>query len=47
MKKFLLFTFLILVSNIFTFASEPAVWTINTRDEVLKGDAKGVSIDME
>lgn len=44
MKKILLFTFLILVSNIFTYASEPAVWTINTRDEVLKGDAKGVSI---
>ncbi len=47
MKNLLLFTFLILVSNIFTFASEPAVWTINTRDEVLKGDAKGVSIDAD
>ena len=45
MKKLLLFTFLLLVSNISTFASEPAVWTVNTREDVLKGDAKGVSID--
>lgn len=26
-------------------ASEPAIWTINTRPEVLKGEARGVSID--
>ena len=26
-------------------ASEPAIWTINTRAEVLKGEARGVSID--
>ena len=44
MKKLLLFTFLLLVSNIYIFASEPAVWTVNTREDVLKGDAKGVSI---
>lgn len=47
MKKLLLFTFLILVSNIFAFASEPAVWTVSTREDVLKGDAKGVSIDAD
>lgn len=47
MKKLLLFTFLILASNIFIYASEPAVWTVNTREDVLKGDAKGVSIDAD
>lgn len=26
-------------------ASEPAIWTINTRAEILKGEARGVSID--
>ena len=26
-------------------ASEPKIWTINTRAEVLRGDASGVSID--
>ena len=27
------------------FASGPVVWTVNTRDAVLKGEAKNVSID--
>jgi sugar lactone lactonase YvrE len=27
------------------FASEPKIWTIDTRAEILKGEAKGVSID--
>ena len=44
MKKLLLFTFLILLLSIYISASEPAVWTVNTREDVLKGDAKGVSI---
>src|SRR5688572_14169849 len=26
-------------------ASEPAIWSVNTRAEVLKGEARGVSID--
>ena len=26
-------------------ASEPSVWSVDTRTEVLKGDARGVSID--
>ncbi len=26
-------------------ASEPAIWTVNTRAEILKGEARGVSID--
>ncbi|MBA3784196.1 MAG: hypothetical protein H0X15_01440 [Acidobacteria bacterium] len=41
--------FYILIAYIFLFvftvsASEPEIWSINTRAEVLKGDAKGVSI---
>ncbi len=42
--------FYILVAHIFLFvftisASEPEIWSINTRAEILKGDAKGVSIN--
>ena len=37
----LLFTFL----SLSAFASEPTVWSVNSRSEVLKGDARGVSID--
>ncbi len=46
MKKqtFLLFFFIFSIS-ISTFAVEPAVWSVNTRAEVLRGDAKGVSIN--
>jgi len=45
MKKFL-FAFLFLtVISASTFASEPLVWSVNSRAEVLKGDARGVSID--
>ncbi|HEY0460019.1 MAG TPA: hypothetical protein VGC97_12850 [Pyrinomonadaceae bacterium] len=45
MKKYLLFAILV-----FTFfnpikASEPAIWSVNSRADVLKGDARGVSID--
>lgn len=28
-----------------TFASEPLIWSVNSRSEVVKGDARGVSID--
>lgn len=41
------FYYLVLVTLFFissTQASEPAIWTINTKDDVLKGDATGVSI---
>ena len=45
MKKNLLFViFALLFSNTIS-ASEPAIWTINTRDDVLKGESRGVSID--
>jgi sugar lactone lactonase YvrE len=44
MKRFFIFFTIILslVSSIS--ASEPAIWSVNTRAAVLKGDAKGVSI---
>lgn len=45
MKK--LFFLLIFVFNftILISAAEPTIWTVNTRAEILKGDAKGVLID--
>jgi len=36
---------LILVIN--TFAAEPQVWTVSSRADVLRGDARGVSIDQD
>lgn len=45
MKKYFLFViFSLLFSNIIQ-ASEPAIWTINSREDVLKGESRGVSID--
>ncbi len=38
------FFLLLIVFTINIFASEPVVWTVDSRAEVLKGDAKGVSI---
>src|SRR5688572_4758042 len=35
-----LFTFLLPV-----FAADPSIWTVGTRADVLRGDARGVSID--
>lgn len=42
-------TLLILLTLLFTFvnsafAGEPSIWSINSRDDVIRGDAKGVSI---
>ncbi|MDQ3799944.1 MAG: hypothetical protein M3384_10860 [Acidobacteriota bacterium] len=36
--------FLFFVSVSFSKASEPAIWTVDTRAEVLRGDARGVSV---
>jgi len=44
MKKFICFVFIALFCVLNLKASEPAIWSINSRAEVLKGDAKGVSI---
>lgn len=44
MKKYLLFAiFLSFFTNIIQ-ASEPAIWSVNSKIDVLKGDARGVSI---
>ncbi len=45
MKKIICFVFIGLLCGFTAKASEPAIWSINTRDEVLKGNAKGVSIN--
>ncbi|MGI9054587.1 MAG: hypothetical protein ACR2F2_02160, partial [Pyrinomonadaceae bacterium] len=45
MNKNLLFVIFALLFSNTIFASEPAIWTINTRDEILKGESRGVSID--
>jgi sugar lactone lactonase YvrE len=45
MKKYFLFVIYVFAFSLVVQASEPAIWSVNTRTEVLKGDAKGVSID--
>jgi hypothetical protein len=45
MKKFICFVFISLLCVFPVKASEPKIWTIDTRAEILKGEAKGVSID--
>src|SRR5216683_1715415 len=45
MNKFVLVIFFIFIFNMFSIASEPSVWSVNSRAEVLKGNARGVSID--
>ncbi|MGC2235752.1 MAG: hypothetical protein WA584_06300 [Pyrinomonadaceae bacterium] len=45
MKKFICFVFISLLCVFSANASEPKIWTIDTRAEILKGEAKGVSID--
>ncbi len=42
-KHFLFFVLLIFSTA--TFASEPTIWTIDTRSEIVRGDSKGVSIN--
>lgn len=45
MNKFFFLLICVFNFTILTIAAEPTIWTVNTRSEVLKGDAKGVSID--
>jgi hypothetical protein len=45
MKKYLLFAVLFILFSNTIKASEPAIWSVNSRADVLKGDARGVSID--
>lgn len=44
MKNFLFALFLISFAFI-SISAQPSIWTINSRTDVLKGDARGVSID--
>ncbi len=45
MKKYFLFLIFALFFTNTIQASEPAIWTIGTREDVLKGESRGVSID--
>jgi hypothetical protein len=45
MKKIFLFAIFAFLFSDQLSASQPAVWTVNTREAVLKGEARGVSID--
>lgn len=45
MNKILLIFNLLFVSASMTLAAGPSVWSVNSRADVLKGDARGVSID--
>jgi len=44
MRTFLSFVFLTLIFVTLTPAAEPAIWSVNSRSEVLKGESRGVSI---
>lgn len=45
MKRLFLFLLSALIFSNTISASEPAIWTINSREDVLKGESRGVSID--
>ncbi len=45
MKKLLFFSTLLFILSSFSFAGEPLIWSVNSRDDVVKGDARGVSIN--
>ena len=45
MKSFSFSILVLLFCRITSFSSEPAVWSVNSRADVLRGDARGVSID--
>lgn len=45
MKKFLFSVFLTSLAFIASASAQPSIWTVNSRADVLKGDARGVSID--
>ena len=44
-KQLFLLLFFVLSVLTSTYAAEPSIWSINTRAEVLRGDAEGVSIN--
>lgn len=44
MKKYFLFAIFLFTFFLTIQASEPSIWSVNSRSDVLRGDAKGVSI---
>lgn len=44
MLKSIYLLFFLFFTSSFAFAGDPTIWTVDTRTEVLKGDAKGVSV---
>jgi hypothetical protein len=44
MKRFYIFSACVLLFVSTIYGGEPAIWSVNTRTAILKGDAKGVSI---
>ncbi len=47
MNKFVQFFFFVFAFATVSMAADPAIWTVDSRSEVLKGDAHGVSVDDE
>jgi sugar lactone lactonase YvrE len=45
MKRFFFAFLLVFASSSILVANEPSIWSVDTRADVLKGDARGVSID--
>ena len=45
MNRLFFFTIFVLISLSSALASEPQIWTVNTRSEILRGDARSVSVD--
>jgi sugar lactone lactonase YvrE len=45
MKKILFLVFFLLTFTFSTLAGEPSIWSINSRKDVVKGDARGISIN--
>ena len=47
MKKFLSASIFVFIFSALSFSAGPSVWSVNSRTDVMKGDARGVSIDPE
>jgi WD40 repeat protein len=43
-SRFFYISFFVFIFSTDVFSSEPAIWTVDTRAEVLRGDARGVSV---
>ena len=45
MKKFLFLLAFVAVLNVPAAPGQSAIWSVNSREDVLKGDSRGISID--